>query len=101
MSNTDYKKQQILHFHRLGNKPPTISHLMREEGLVASPVGVYKFLNKFKDTDSITRRPCSGRPTKVTDEIKSLMEQQMNEDDETTAVQLHTLLVQNGYNLSL
>ena len=96
-----YKRQRILYFHRLGYKPPTICRMMREEGLVASRVGIYKFLQKFKETGSIARRPGSGRPTKITDEMKRLVERQMRDDDETTAVQLHALLIQNGYDLTL
>ena len=34
-------------------------------------------------------------------EIKTLVEQKMRDDDETTAVQLHTMLKDHGYNISL
>ena len=44
---------------------------------------------KFYDTGSIARQPGSGRPSKVTAEIKELVEAQMRLDDETTAFQLH------------
>ena len=98
---SSYKRQRILHFDRLGYKPPKISRLLQEDGLIASRVGIYKFLRKFNETGGIARRPGSGRPTKITDEVKFLVERQMREDDETTAVQLHMLLVQNGYHLTL
>ena len=35
----------------------------------------------------------SGRPSKITDYVYQLVEQRMCEDDETTAMQLHELLV--------
>ena len=41
------------------------------------------------------KRPGSGRPTKMTAAVKALIEQKMSNDDETTAVQLHTLLLPN------
>ncbi len=47
------------------------------------------------------RTPGSGRPSKVTEEIKAVVDAQMLEDDETTAYQLHFLLVSRGYRLSL
>ena len=43
----------------------------------------------------------SGRSSKVTLEIKRLVEQQMRLDNETTASQLHSMLVSKGYNLSI
>ena len=96
-----YKRERILHFYRLGHKAPKISHLLQEEGLIASRVGIYKFLRKFSETGSIARRQGSGRPTMITAEVKRVVEQKMREDDETTAVQLHALLVRNGFDLTL
>ena len=45
----------------------------------------------------------SGRPTKITRDVLSIVEAQMQADDETTAVQLQKLLVHvdNGHPLSL
>ena len=43
----------------------------------------------------------SGRPSKVTREVKELVEQQMRLDDETTPYQLHQLLTNAGYSISL
>ena len=45
-----------------------------------------KFIKKFEETGTITRRVGSGRPSKVTAEIKQIVEDQMRLDDETTAV---------------
>ena len=39
----------------------------------------------------------SGRPSKVILEIKRLVERQMRLDDETTATQLHLMLISKGY----
>ena len=47
------------------------------------------------------RKPGSGRPSKITAEVKALVEQQMRKDDETTAYQLHALLVSKGYPISI
>ena len=69
------------------------NQLLREEGMNLSCGGVTKFLSKFLETGSIWRRPGSGRPTKITTTILSLVEDQMQLDNETTAVQLQHLLV--------
>ena len=101
MVYSNYKKQRILYFHFHGYKPPTITKLLREEGMVASRRGVAKFVKRYQQTGSIARAPGSGRPTKITEEVKKIVEEQMRIDDETTAVQLHALLNSRGYHLSL
>ena len=50
---------------------------------------------------TIVQHPESGRPTKVTEEVKEIVEEQMRVGDETTAYQLHQLLTSKGYGLSL
>ena len=42
-----------------------------------------------------------GRPSKATAKIKLIVEDQMRVDDETTAYQLHRLLTEKGYSISL
>lgn len=96
-----YKRQRILHYYSRGYKPPTVSRLLREEGLSASRRGIDKFLLKFQQTGSIGRRPGSGRPSKFTTEMEAIVEEQMQADDETTASQLHRLLVSRGHKISL
>ena len=96
-----YKRQRIVYYFNQGHKAPTISRLLRAEGLSASRRGIHKFLTKYLQTGSIGRRPRSGRPSKITEEIKAIFDEQMNKDDETTAYQLHRLLVSHGYNISI
>ena len=80
---------------------PTIATLLQEEQLKASRVGIAKFLKHYQDTGTIARKPGSGRPSKITAEIKRIVNEQMMRDDETTAHQLHRLLASKGYNISL
>ena len=101
MVYSEYKKQRILYFHAQGYKPPTIEKLLHEENLRCSRVGIYKFLKVYHATGSIARRPGSGRPSKITAEIMTIVEQQMRTDDETTAHQLHRLLNEKGFSISL
>lgn len=55
----------------------------------------------YRETGSVERRPGSGRLSKVTAQVKELVEAQMQKDDETTAYQLHHLLVENEIEISL
>ena len=50
---------------------------------------------------SDARQPGSGRPSKITAEIRQIVVEQMRLDDETTVYQLHRLLTEKGYSISL
>ena len=87
---TSYQKQRILFHRSKGLKPPTIARLLlKEENIRVSRILVYKFLRRYSETASIARKPGSGRPSTITQEIKQIVEAQMQEDDETSAMQLH------------
>ena len=101
MVYSSYKRQRILHHYCGGHHAPTIAKLPREEGLKVTRVGIAKFLMKFQETGSIGRRLGSGRPSKITAEMKETVEKQMRLDDETTTYQLHQLLTSKGYSISL
>ena len=66
-----------------------------------SRVGVWKFIKRYEVHGTIQRKPGSGRPSKISAEVFSIVNQKMGEDDETTAVQLQKLLTQKDYQLSL
>ena len=101
MVYSSYKKQRILCLYFGGYKPSTIAKFLREEGMQASRRGVDKFIQRYRQTGTIARKPGSGRPSKITSEIKAIVDEQMRTDDETTAVQLHALLKSKGYDISL
>ena len=102
MVYSSYKKLRILHYHSQGYKPYTITKLLEShEGLKVSRFGVAKFIKHYEQTGAISKKPGSGRPSKVTREIRLIVEEQMNNDDGTTAYRLHSLLVANGYVISL
>jgi hypothetical protein len=68
-----------------GLKAPSIAKALQKERLRCSRCGINKFL--------IARQPGSGRPSKITIKIKRIVEEQMQFDDETTAHQLHHLIL--------
>ena len=74
---------------------------MHEEKLKVTRIGVAKFLKKYEATGSIGRRTGLGRLTKVTAEVKAIVDQKTKEDDPTTATQLHALLRSRGYDIFL
>ena len=53
---------------------------------------ISKFLKKFREMGSIQRHPGCDQPSKISAEVKEIIEEQMRADDETTATQLHKLV---------
>ena len=98
---TQYEKRRMVFFWKKGYKAPTIAKLLRSEGITASRRGIHKFLRLFAERRTTARRPGSGRPFILSTEIKNEVERIMEEDDETTATQLHQLLTQRGFNVSI
>ena len=60
-----------------------------------------KVPQEVRSDRSTVRRPGSGRPTKITPEVLQIVEDQMQSDGETNAVQLQSLLVARGHLLCL
>ena len=93
----DYIKYRIVVLHsRYGYRPPTIAKILRGEGEYLSRRGISKFIDRYISRGTVMRKPGTGKWAKVTEEIKQLIEQKMREDDETTAVQLHRFLTDQG-----
>ena len=101
MVYSSYKKQRIVHFHTQGFKVPTIVKLLPQENLTSSRTWVGKFSKHYVETGGLGKRPGSGRPAKIMPVIKELVDKQMRRDDETTAYQLHQMLTQLGYVITL
>ena len=75
--------------------------LTEKDDIIVSRVTIWKFLRNYAHTRSLARREGSGQPSKVTSEIQEIVDRQMKIDDETTAYQLHKLLVDNGHTMSI
>ena len=97
---SEYMKQRILFYSFQGMKPGTIAVKLKEEGINASKVGVWKFVKRYEKHGTIQRKPGSGRHSKITAEVLDIVNKKMEEDNETTAVQLQKLLKEKGYQLS-
>ena len=95
-----YEKRRIIHFYKLGCRPPTIVKLLREENVIVTRVGVAKFIDRYIETGSLSRKPGSGRPPSITQQMQAIVEAKMREDDETTAFQLRSLLLSHGFIIS-
>ena len=70
---SDYSKLRILSLHWRGYKVSTIvDHLVLEDGIRASMQGVRQFLKRYGNHGTITRKPGSGLPGKLTPSAKMM-----------------------------
>ena len=79
----------------------SIANILGKEGTRVTRIAVCNFLCMYKATHTIQQTSGSGHPSKITAEVKALVEHQMMQDDETTASQLHQLLLGNRILISL
>ena len=100
---SDYVKERILFYHRSKKNSAQIVRCLAEEGHTASKVGVMKFLRRYRETGTIARVPGTGRVSKVTSEIRMVIEKQMEKNDESTGLELQKLLQKevDGFDASL
>ena len=96
-----YEKQRIVFYHKEGLTPSQILSALKVEDIYTTRQTVARFIKRFLETGSISRKEGSGRPSKITQRVLELVEHRMREDDETTATQLHMLLTSFGVSISL
>ena len=101
MPYSDYLKRRALHFYAMGLSPRAIADALAAEGLSATRQGLALLIKRYNRTGTVERCVGSGRPSTILPWVKAIVESQMREDDETTAVQLAAILSNKGYKLSL
>ena len=99
MVYSTYKKQRIIDLSQMGHKAPTICKLLLKENLTCTRKCVHAFLKHYELSNTIERKPGSGGPSKITREVKEIVQHQMCLDDETTAHQLYRVLQNHGYRI--
>ena len=92
MVYSDYVKQRILFYYRSKKNSSQIVRCLAEEGHTASKASILKFLRRYRETGNITRAPGTGQATKLTDQIREIIDDQMMKNDETTGLELQKLV---------
>ena len=69
-----YVKQQILFYHSKGFRVPLLPRNFKKK---ASRRGIHKFITLYSSSGRICRRHGSGWPSKITAEIRSIVDLQM------------------------
>ena len=74
---------------------------LAEEGHVVTTSGIGQFLKRYRETGTIARRLGTGSSSKRTDDILKKIDEQMEENDETTLEELRLQLEKEGINVSV
>lgn len=72
---------------------PTKARCLKDEGICLSRRGVAKYIRCYLATGTNTRHLGSGGKRKITEDVKSIVDEQMRIDGETTATCLHVCLL--------
>lgn len=97
---SEYMKQQIIFFHNQELRSTAIQKKLQKEGIAVSVVGIWKFVQQYKQFQSTEWRPGSACASIVSPRIDATIEATMQDDDETTAAQLQTIIRRKGSTLS-
>ena len=91
-----------LFYYRLKKNSFLIVRCLAEEGHIVSKACVLKFLQRYRETGTIARAPGTGQASKLTEQIREIIEDQMKKNDETTGMELQKLLKKEveGFNAS-
>ena len=99
---TNYCKLRIIQlYYQRRISYGNIVEVLKAEGLKVPKKTVWKTIQKYKSHGTIYRLPGSGRPFKLSDDVITLIEEQMKRNDETTATQILKMLEERGHKVSL
>ena len=101
MVYSDYTKRRILSYDSAGQSVGGIMKELLKEGIRASKAGIWKFLKKYKETGCIQRKQGSGRCTKMSEQVKKMVDDELEKDDERTGIEISKTLNENGHDLSV
>ena len=62
--------------------------LSGREGTHSQQAGVLKFLSRYRETGTIAHAPGTGQASKLIDQIRKIIKDQMKKNDETTGMEL-------------
>ena len=95
-----YQKQKIIFYNSQELLPSQIVSALKVEDIHTTRQTVARFLRRFQQTKTIALEKGSGRPSKITPQVRYIVDQAMKDDDETTATQVHKHLTAHGISIS-
>ena len=97
---TTYCKQRIVQLHSCGKfYYRKVSKLLAAEGLKVPAKTVWATVQRYKVSGKFSRIQGSGRRYKLNADMIRIIEEKMQEHDETTATQMVKILEDRGYKI--
>lgn len=93
---SNYTRTRLELLHKQGLHPAEICWSLRKEDLLISLASVTRTIKKLKLTGSAANLPRSARPTKLSEEAKVFIDEQMRKNDEKTSGQIQKKLARRG-----
>ena len=98
---TTYCKQQIVQLYSSGKfSYQKVSKLLAAEGLKVPVKTVWATVQRYKVLGTVSHIQGSGRRYKLNTDMIKIIEEKIQEDDETTATQMVKILEDRGYKIS-
>ena len=93
MGYSNYAKLRILSLYWSNYSVCAImEYQILEDGIQTTRQVVHQLIKRYKQHNTIVLRPGSGSPPKLSPEVIQIIENAMQEDDETTATRIQTRL---------
>ena len=100
MVYTHYAKTRILYHRKRGLKPYSIQKKLEKENIKTTSGGIANFLKHYSETQSLKRKPGSGRVPKLAKEVKQVVKEHVERNVKISTQELSELLVSKGYDFS-
>ena len=100
MVYSEYVKKRIVFHYEKELGCAQIVKALRKKQISVSKSGVWRFLKGYKERGSVKRKKGSGRPTVICEGAQKVVDEKMEEDDETTTKELQRTLENRGYTVS-
>ena len=86
-------RNRVIALHQQGWKVKNIYDQLQQEGVTPVTLrAIYYLLSKYRRHQAVVDLPRRRRPRKITDEMKTFIEEMLYQDDEITAVKLKDML---------
>ena len=85
-------RQRVITLYSRGHTVPEICKTLQEENCDITAQSLYNLLRKFREKRMIADLPRQRRPRKLNEEMRLLIEQELNKNDELTSTGIRSLL---------
>ena len=94
-------RQKVITLHLLGYPVLEIYRRLREENTSISRQALYNLIKKHRDRGTVADLPRRKRQRKITEQMRAMIEEELNKNDELTSSCIKTLLTEKWLDLQV